>query len=130
MATSEKVSQILDTLDTLTLLEFNELKEGFKEKYNVTAAVAAVAGPAGGGGGEAPAAVEEQTEFTVIIKDAGAAKIQVIKAVREVVPSLGLKEAKDLVDAAPGPIKEGVTKEEAATMKEKLEAAGAQVEIK
>ncbi len=129
MATSEKVSQILDTLDTLTLLEFNELKEGFKEKYNVTAAVAAVAGPAGGGGGEAPAAVEEQTEFTVIIKDAGA-KIQVIKAVREVVPSLGLKEAKDLVDAAPGPIKEGVTKEEAATMKEKLEAAGAQVEIK
>ena len=130
MATSEKVSQILDTLDTLTLLEFNELKEGFKEKYNVTAAVAAVAGPAGGGGGEAPAAVEEQTEFTVIIKDAGAAKIQVIKAVREVVPSLGLKEAKDLVDAAPGPIKEGVTKEEAATMKEKLEAAGAVVEIK
>lgn len=130
MATSEKVSQILDTLDTLTLLEFNELKEGFKEKYNVTAAVAAVAGPSGGGGGEAPAAVEEQTEFTVIIKDAGAAKIQVIKAVREVVPSLGLKEAKDLVDAAPGPIKEGVTKEEAATMKEKLEAAGAVVEIK
>jgi len=130
MATSEKVSQILDTLDTLTLLEFNELKEGFKEKYNVTAAVAAVAGPSGGGGGEAPAAVEEQTEFTVIIKDAGAAKIQVIKAVREVVPALGLKEAKDLVDAAPGPIKEGVTKEEAATMKEKLEAAGAVVEIK
>ncbi len=130
MATSEKVSQILDTLDTLTLLEFNELKEGFKEKYNVTAAVAAVAGPSGGGGGEAAPAVEEQTEFTVIIKEAGAAKIQVIKAVREVVPSLGLKEAKDLVDAAPGPIKEGVTKEEAATMKEKLEAAGAVVEIK
>lgn len=130
MATSEKVSQILDTLDTLTLLEFNELKESFKEKYNVTAAVAAVAGPSGGGGGEAAAPVEEQTEFTVIIKDAGAAKIQVIKAVREVVPALGLKEAKDLVDAAPGPIKEGVTKEEAATMKEKLEAAGAVVEIK
>lgn len=130
MATSEKVSQILDTLDTLTLLEFNELKEGFKEKYNVTAAVAAVAGPSGGGGGEAAPVAEEQTEFTVIIKEAGAAKIQVIKAVREVVPSLGLKEAKDLVDAAPGPIKEGVTKEEAATMKEKLEAAGAVVEIK
>ncbi len=130
MATSEKVSQILEQLDTLTLLEFSELKEGFKEKYNVTAAVAAVAGPSGGGGGEAPAVIEEQTEFTVIIKEAGAAKIQVIKAVREVVPSLGLKEAKDLVDAAPGPIKEGVTKEEAATMKEKLEAAGAVVEIK
>ena len=131
MATSEKVSQILDTLDTLTLLEFNELKESFKEKYNVTAAVAAVAGPSGGGGGgDAAPAAEEQTEFTVIIKDAGAAKIQVIKAVREVVPALGLKEAKDLVDAAPGPVKEGVTKEEAATMKEKLEAAGAVVEIK
>jgi large subunit ribosomal protein L7/L12 len=130
MATSEKVSQILDTLDTLTLLEFNELKESFKEKYNVTAAVAAVAGPSGGGGGDAAPVAEEQTEFTVIIKDAGAQKIQVIKAVREVVPSLGLKEAKDLVDAAPGNIKEGVTKEEAQTMKEKLEAAGAQVEIK
>ena len=126
---SEKVAGILDTLDTLTLLEFNELKESFKEKYNVTAAVAAVAGPSGGGGEAAPAA-EEQTEFTVIIKDAGAAKIQVIKAVREVIPALGLKEAKDLVDAAPGTLKEGVTKEEAATMKEKLEAAGAQVEIK
>jgi len=126
---SEKVAGILETLDTLTLLEFNELKESFKEKYNVTAAVAAVAGPAVGGGEAAPVA-EEQTEFTVIIKDAGAQKIQVIKAVREVVPALGLKEAKDLVDAAPGPIKEGVTKEEAATMKEKLEAAGAQIEVK
>lgn len=134
MATSEKVSQILEQLDTLTLLEFNELKEGFKEKYNVTAAVASVGvAPGAGGGGAADggaATTEEQTEFTVIIKDAGAQKIQVIKAVREVVPALGLKEAKDLVDAAPGTIKEGVTKEEAATMKEKLEAAGAQVEIK
>ena len=127
---SEKVAGILDTLDTLTLLEFNELKESFKEKYNVTAAVAAVAGPSGGGGGEAAPETVEQTEFTVIIKDAGAQKIQVIKAVREVIPALGLKEAKDLVDAAPGTLKEGVTKEEAATMKEKLEAAGAQVEIK
>ncbi len=126
---SEKVAGILDTLDTLTLLEFNELKESFKEKYNVTAAVAAAAGPAAGGGEAAPA-VEEQTEFTVIIKEAGAQKIQVIKAVREVIPALGLKEAKDLVDAAPGTLKEGVTKEEAATMKEKLEAAGAVIEIK
>ena len=129
MATSEKVSQILDILDGLTLLEFNELKESFKEKYNVTAAVAAVAGPSGGGGDAAPVA-EEQTEFTVVIKEAGAQKIQVIKAVREVVEGLGLKEAKDLVDGAPGNIKEGVTKEEAATIKEKLEAAGAVVEIK
>lgn len=125
---SEKVSQILDILDGLTLLEFNELKETFKEKYNVTAAVAAVAGPSGGG--DAPAAAEEQTEFTVVIKEAGPQKIQVIKAVREVVEGLGLKEAKDLVDGAPGNIKEGVTKEEAATIKEKLEAAGAVVEIK
>ena len=127
---SEKVAGILDTLDTLTLLEFNELKESFKEKYNVTAAVAAVAAAPGAGGGEAAPAAEEQTEFTVIIKDAGAQKIQVIKAVREVIPALGLKEAKDLVDAAPGTLKEGVTKEEAATMKEKLEAAGAQIEVK
>jgi large subunit ribosomal protein L7/L12 len=130
MATSEKVTQILDILDGLTLLEFNELKESFKEKYNVTAAVAAVAGPSGGGGGDAAPAAEEQTEFTVIIKDAGAQKIQVIKAVREVVEGLGLKEAKDLVDGAPGTIKEGVSKEDAQAIKEKLEAAGAQIEVK
>lgn len=130
MASSEKVSQILDILDGLTLLEFNELKESFKEKYNVTAAVAAVAGPSGGGGGDAAPAAEEQTEFTVIIKDAGAQKIQVIKAVREVVEGLGLKEAKDLVDGAPGTIKEGVSKEDAQAIKEKLEAAGAQIEVK
>ena len=129
MASSEKVSQILDILDGLTLLEFNELKESFKEKYNVTAAVAAVAGPSGGGG-DAPAAAEEQTEFTVVIKEAGAQKIQVIKAVREVVEGLGLKEAKDLVDGAPGTIKEGVSKEDAQAIKEKLEAAGAVIEIK
>ena len=128
---SEKVGQVLDVLDGMTLLEFNELKEAFKEKYNVTAsAPMGMMMPAGGGGGEAAAAVEEQTEFTVIIKDAGAQKIQVIKAVREVVPGLGLKEAKDLVDAAPGNIKEGVTKEEAQQMKEKLEAAGAVIEVK
>jgi large subunit ribosomal protein L7/L12 len=129
---SEKVSQVMDILNGLSLLEFNELKETFKETFGVTAAVAVA--PAGGGGGGAAggdaAPAEEQTEFTVVLKDAGAQKIQVIKAVREVVPSLGLKEAKDLVDAAPGNIKEDVTKEEAQTIKEKLEAAGAQVEIK
>ena len=129
---SEKVTQILDTLDGMTLLEFNELKEAFKDKYNVTAAVAM---PMGGGGGatagaEAAPAAEEQTEFTVVLKDAGAQKIQVIKAVREVVEGLGLKEAKDLVDAAPSNIKEGVTKEDAAKMKERLEAAGASVDVK
>ncbi len=126
---SEKVTQILDTLDTMTLLEFNELKEAFKEKYNVTAAVA-VAPAAGGGAAAAPVETEEQTEFTVVLKDAGAQKIQVIKAVREVVEGLGLKEAKDLVDAAPSNIKEGVTKEDAAKMKERLEAAGASIDIK
>ncbi len=128
---SEKISTILDQLDTLTLLEFNELKEAFKDKYGVVAAVAAAAAPAaGGGGGDAAAPVEEQTEFAVILKDAGAQKIQVIKAVREVVPALGLKEAKDLVDGAPATIKDDVSKEDAQKMKEKLEAAGASVEIK
>lgn len=130
---SEKVTQILDTLDTMTLLEFNELKEAFKEKYGVTAAVAMPMGGGGGGasdGGAAAAPVEEQTEFTVVLKDAGAQKIQVIKAVREVVEGLGLKEAKDLVDAAPGNVKEGVSKEDAAKIKERLEAAGASVDIK
>jgi large subunit ribosomal protein L7/L12 len=127
---SEKVTQVMDVLNGMTLLEFNELKETFKEVFGVTAAIAAPAAAASGGDGAAPAAVEEQTEFTVVLKDAGAQKIQVIKAVREVVPSLGLKEAKDLVDAAPGNIREGVTKEEAQQMKEKLEAAGAQVDIK
>ena len=128
---SEKVTQILDVLDTMTLLEFNELKDAFKEKYNVTAAVAAApAAGGGGGGGDAAAPVEEQTEFTVVIKDAGAQKIQVIKAVREVVEGLGLKEAKDLVDGAPATVKDGVSKEDAAKIREKLEAAGASVEVK
>ncbi|HEX8551605.1 MAG TPA: 50S ribosomal protein L7/L12 [Abditibacteriaceae bacterium] len=128
---SEKVSQIMETLQGLTLLEFNELKETFKETFGVVAAVAAAPAAGGGGGGGADAApAEEQTEFTVSIKDAGAQKIQVIKAVREVVAGLGLKEAKDLVDGAPGVIKEGVSKEEAQQMKEKLEAAGASVEVK
>ena len=128
---SEKVTQVMDVLNGMTLLEFNELKETFKEAFGVTAAIAApVAMGAGGGDGAAPAAVEEQTEFTVVLKDAGAQKIQVIKAVREVVPALGLKEAKDLVEAAPTTVKDGVSKEDAAKMKEKLEAAGAAVDIK
>ena len=128
---SEKVSQIMETLQGLTLLEFNELKETFKETFGVVAAVAAApAAGGGGGGGDAAPAAEEQTEFTVHIKEAGAQKIQVIKAVRECVDGLGLKEAKDLVDGAPGIIKEGVSKEDAQQMKEKLEAAGAVVEVK
>jgi large subunit ribosomal protein L7/L12 len=127
---SEKVSQVMEVLNGMTLLEFNELKETFKETFGVTAAIAAPMGGGGGGGAEAAPVVEEQTEFTVILKEAGAQKIQVIKAVREVVPALGLKEAKDLVDGAPATIKDELTKEDAAKMKEKLEAAGATVEVK
>ena len=129
---SEKIQGILDTVGGLTVLELNELVKELQEQWGVTAAVAAPAAGGGGGGATADAApaTEEQTEFTVVLKDAGAAKIQVIKAVREVVEGLGLKEAKDLVDGAPATVKEGLTKEDAQKMKEKLEAAGAGVEIK
>lgn len=126
---SEKIQGILDTVGALSVLELNELVKELQEQWGVTAAVAA-APAAGGGPVEAAAPVEEQTEFTVVIKDAGAQKIQVIKAVREVVPALGLKEAKDLVDNAPAPVAENVSKEDAAKIKEKLEAAGATIEVK
>ena len=126
---SEKIQSILDTVGNLSVLELNELVKELQEQWGVTAAVAA-APAAAGGTVEAAPAVEEQTEFSVILKEAGAQKIQVIKAVREVVPSLGLKEAKDLVDGAPATVKDGLTKEDAAKCKEKLEAAGATVEIK
>lgn len=128
---SEKVTQVLDTVGGMTVLELNELVKTLQEEWGVTAAVAAApaAGVPGGGDGAA-APVEEQTEFTVVLKDAGAQKIQVIKAVREVVANLGLKEAKDLVEAAPTNVREDVTKEEAEKIKEKLEAAGAVIEIK
>ena len=127
---SEKVQGIIDTVGGLSVLELNELVKELQDQWGVTAAVAA---PSGGGGPVAPtetAPVEEQTEFSVILKDAGAQKIQVIKAVREVVPSLGLKEAKDVVDAAPKAVVENVSKDDAQKAKEKLEAAGASVEIK
>lgn len=127
---SEKVQGIIDTVGGLTVLELNELVGALQEQWGVTAAVAAPAGGGGGGAVEAAAPVEEQTEFSVILKDAGAQKIQVIKAVREVVPALGLKEAKDVVDAAPKAVVENVSKEDAQKAKEKLEAAGASVEIK
>ena len=111
--------------------ELSELVEAFKSKFNVTISAAPVgAAPAGGGAGAAPAAAaEEQTEFAVTLKEAGAKKIQIIKVVRELT-GLGLKEAKDLVDGAPSVVKAGVTKEEAATMKTKLEEQGASVEVK
>jgi len=124
--------EILDAIGNMSVFELAELIEAFKTKFNVTIAAAPVGGgaPAAGGGGAAAApAAEEQTEFTVNLKDAGAKKIQVIKVVRELT-GLGLKEAKDLVDGAPKTVKEKVSKQEAADMKAKLEEQGATVEIK
>jgi large subunit ribosomal protein L7/L12 len=123
-----KLDKIVEDLSSLTVLEAADLAKLLEEKWGVSAAapVAMAAGPAAAA---APAA-EVQTEFAVILKDAGDKKINVIKVVREVVPSLGLKEAKDLVEAAPKAVKEGVTKEEAETIKKKLEESGAKVEIK
>ncbi len=119
---------ILEAIGNMKVSELVELTEAFKTKFNVTIAVAA-AGPAGGAGAAAAPAVEEQTEFTVVLTGAGAQKIQVIKVVRELT-GLGLKEAKDLVDGAPKDVKVGVSKDEAAQVKSKLEAAGATVELK
>ena len=123
-----KLDKIVEDLSSLTVLEAADLAKLLEEKWGVSAAapVAVAAGPAAAA---APAA-EAQTEFSVILKDAGDKKINVIKVVREIVPSLGLKEAKDLVEAAPKAVKEGVTKEEAETIKKKLEESGAKVEIK
>ena len=124
--------EILDAIGNMSVFELAELIEAFKTKFNVTIAAAPVGGgaPAAGGGGAAAApAAEEQTEFTVNLKDAGAKKIQVIKVVRELT-GLGLKEAKDLVDGAPQTVKAGVTKDEAAAIKAKLEEQGATVEVK
>jgi large subunit ribosomal protein L7/L12 len=125
-----KLEKIVEDLSGLTVLEAAELAKLLEDKWGVSAAApVAVAAVAGGGGAATPAA-EAQTEFNVVLKDAGDKKINVIKVVREIVPSLGLKEAKDLVEAAPKAVKEGVTKEEAETIKKKLEEAGAKVEIK
>jgi len=122
--------EILDAIGNKTVFELAELIEAFKTKFNVTIAAAPVGGGAPAGGGAAPAAaVEEKTEFDVLLKEAGAKKIQVIKVVREIT-GLGLKEAKDLVDGAPSTVKAGVSKDEAATLKTKLEAEGAAVEVK
>jgi large subunit ribosomal protein L7/L12 len=124
--------QILEAIDNMTVLELSELVKAFEERYGVTAAapVAAAAAPAAGGDGAAAAgAAEEQDSFDAVLTDVGANKILVIKAVRELT-GLGLKEAKDLVDAAPKAVREGVTKEEAEAAKEKLAEAGATVEVK
>ena len=124
------INAIAEQIQGLTLLEASGLVKLLEEKLGVSAAAATVAAPAAGGGGAAAAApVEEKTEFTVVLTAAGANKINVIKAVREVT-SLGLKEAKDLVDGAPKTVKEGVTKDEAETIKKKFVDAGASVEVK
>ena len=129
-ATLSSKEEILDAIGNMSVFELAELIDAFKSKFNVTIAAAPVgAAPAGGGGGAAAAAVEEQTEFTVMLKEAGAKKIQVIKVVREIT-GLGLKEAKDLVDGAPSQVKAGVNKDEANSIKTKLEEQGAVVEVK
>ena len=117
----------LTALDSMTVLELNDLVKAIEEKFGVSAA--AMAAPAAGGGGAAAAAVEEKTEFNVMLMEAGANKVSAIKAVREIT-GLGLKEAKDLVEAAPKAGKEGVAKADAEAMKKKLEDAGAKAELK
>ena len=117
---------ILEAVGSLTVMELNDLVKAFEEKFGVSAAAVAVAGPATGG---AAAAAEEQTEFTVVLAAAGEKKVEVIKVVRAVT-GLGLKEAKDLVDGAPKPVKEGIAKADAEALKKQLEDAGAKVEVK
>ena len=119
--------EFIAEIEKLTVLELNDLVKALEEKFGVSAAAAVVAAPAAGA---AAAAVEEKTEFDVILKDAGAEKIKVIKVVREIISGLGLKEAKDMVEGTPKTIKEAVSKEDAASIKEKLEAAGGTVEVK
>ena len=126
---STAIDQVLDLIGNMTVLELSELKTKFEDKFGVTAAAPMMAMPMPGAGGAGAAAVEEQTEFAVNLKDAGAKKIQVIKVVREIT-GLGLKEAKDLVDGAPQTVKSGVSKDEANTIKTKLEEQGATVEVK
>jgi len=131
MATTMSKDEILDAIGNMSVFELAELIESFKSKFNVTIAAAPVGGaPAGGGAGAgAAAAPEEKTEFDVVLRDAGAKKIQVIKVVREIT-GLGLKEAKDMVDGAPQTVKSGVSKDEAASIKAKLEEQGAGVDVK
>jgi large subunit ribosomal protein L7/L12 len=124
-----KVDSILEEIKGLTLLEASDLVKKMEEAFGVSAAAAAPVAVAGGAAAGAAAPAEEKTEFSVVLTDVGGNKINVIKAVREVT-SLGLKEAKDLVDGAPKTVKEGVSKDEAATIKKKFEDAGAKVEVK
>ena len=130
MPTTLSKDEILDAIGNMSVFELAELIESFKSKFNVTiAAAAAPVAAAGGGGAAAAPAAEAQTEFDVVLKEAGAKKIQVIKVVRELT-GLGLKEAKDLVDGAPKPVKEKIAKAEAEDMKKKLEEQGGSVQVK
>lgn len=122
-------AEILDAIASMTVLELSELIKEMEEKFGVSAAAAAVAVAAPAAGGDAGAAAAEQTEFSVVLTEAGSSKVNVIKAVREIT-GLGLKEAKDLVDGAPKAVKEGVSKAEAEDIQKQLEEAGAKVEIK
>src|SRR5690554_819477 len=124
-----KVQEVLTIVKDMSVLELNELVKAFEEEFGVSAAAPVMVAGGAAGNGEAAAAPEEKTEFDVVLNSAGAKKIQVIKVVREVT-GLGLKEAKDLVDNAPKPVKEGVSKEDAESLKAKLEEAGATVELK
>ena len=126
---SASIDQVLDLIGNMTVLELSELKKKYEEKFGVTAAAPMMAMPMGGAGGGGAAVAEEKTEFNVVLASAGDKKIQVIKVVRELT-GLGLKEAKDLVDGAPQTVKAGVSKDEAATVKAKLEEQGAVVEVK
>jgi large subunit ribosomal protein L7/L12 len=129
MPTTMSKDEILDAIGNMSVFELSELIEAFKSKFNVTITAAAAAPAAGGGGAAAAPAAEAQTEFDVVLKESGAKKIQVIKVVREIT-GLGLKEAKDMVDGAPQTVKSGVSKDEAAQIKAKLEEQGAAVEVK
>jgi len=126
---TEKFDKLVKDIEGLSILEIAQFGKFLQERWGVSAAPVAVAGPAAGGSAGGAEAVEEKTEFTVILKEAGASKINVIKTVREIT-GLGLKEAKDLVDGAPKPIKENVSKDEAEAVKKKLEDAGATTELK
>ena len=119
----------LSSMDSMTVMELNELVKAIEEKFGVSAAAMAAPSGGGGGGGAAAPAAEEQTEFTLMLTEIGANKVSVIKAVRELT-GLGLKEAKDLVDGAPKPVKEGIAKADAEAAKKKLEDAGAKADLK
>ena len=125
---SEKITNILEEVKSLSVMELNDLVKAIEEEFGVSAAAMAVAAPSGDAAGGAGAA-EEKTEFDVVLKAAGAQKLQVIKAVREIT-GLGLKEAKEMVDGAPNTVKEGISKDDAAAIETKLKEAGAEVEVK